>query len=76
MGDPRRELYLDGEIDRLQDEKLEALKRCQESTGEEKATALEDFLQLNQRQEELEEELKALRGDDEFEDDEDDEDFF
>lgn len=75
MSDPRRETYLDGEIDRLQDEKLEALKRSKESSGEEKASAMMDFLELDKRQSELEEELRALRGVDEVSDD-DEEDYY
>jgi hypothetical protein len=73
MGDPRRELYLSNEIDRLQDEKLEALKRTKESTGFEKAQSMEDFLQLNNRQADLEDELAVLKEDHLLdEDDEDD----
>ena len=69
MDESDRREYLEEEIDRLQDEKMEALSRSQESEGEEKGLALLDFLELDKRQSELEEELDVMEasfGDNEY----------
>jgi hypothetical protein len=61
VGDRRRERYLSEEIERLQDEKIAALKNSREARGEEKANILDNFLSLDQKQKVLEIELERLQ---------------
>lgn len=63
MGDPRREKYLEGEIDRLQESKLTALRNVRETTGPEKVAILDHFLEMDKKQKQLESELESLRED-------------
>jgi len=51
---------LEVQIDKLQDQKLDALKLAREATGVAKTEHLEKFLQLNKEQEKLEAELAKI----------------
>jgi hypothetical protein len=53
-----RELYLIEEIDKLQDQKLDALRSARQSSGLEKVRWLDQFMELNKKQQKLEEELE------------------
>jgi hypothetical protein len=61
MGDRRRERYLSEEIEKLQDDKIAALKNSREARGEEKAKILDHFLSLDQKQKVMEIELERLQ---------------
>jgi hypothetical protein len=63
MGDKRRELYLSGEIDRLQDEKIKALVDSKTLHGAEKASVIDHFLDLDKKQKVLEVEFERLQED-------------
>lgn len=63
MSDPRRELYLEQEIARIQEEKLGLLKDVREARGKDKADLLDRFLSLNKAQEKLESDLETLQED-------------
>lgn len=61
--DPRRERYLEEEIARLQESKLQTLRYSRTVTGTEKAQVIENFLEMNKQQEKLESELSKLQDD-------------
>lgn len=59
--DPRREEYLESEIQRLQDAKLTALRNVRETVGLEKVAIMDHFLEMNKEQEKLESELLSMQ---------------
>jgi hypothetical protein len=61
VGDRRRELYLSQEIERMQDEKIAALKNSREAKGLEKTVILDHFLKLDKEQKVMEIELERLQ---------------
>lgn len=62
--DPRREAYLEGEISRLQEDKLTALQNVRKTTGVEKVAVLDHFLKLDREQKVHESELDKMLADD------------
>lgn len=61
MADPRREKYLEEEINRLQESKLTALRNVRATTGAEKVAILDHFLEMDKTQKRLESELESLQ---------------
>lgn len=53
---------LDNEIENIQDKKLQILKEARSLHGVEKASKIEEFLDLNKQQEQLEADLAKLES--------------
>lgn len=60
--DPRRERYLESEIARIQDAKIQTLQYSRTVNGKEKADVIANFLEMNREQEKLEGKLEELQG--------------